>query len=73
MFEAELGHTPANDAALREFAEYLDKLIEIGEADASDKKAFLDHLAQGLHLDEDTRLNQEAEEVAQRKESRHRR
>ena len=44
VFRADLGKTPANDSALREFNEYCDKLIAIGEATQADKIAFINEI-----------------------------
>ena len=68
VFNAELGHTPANNAALLEYEAWIDKVIAIGDADDEDKITCLAKLKEGLEEGEDERLRQDAEKDEKLKE-----
>ena len=67
VFKAELGLTPANQAALREYEDWIDKIVSIGDADEETKMEFLAKLTEGLGEGEQERLRLDAEAVFREK------
>ena len=62
VFRVEQGKTAANDSALRDFNGYCDKLIALGEGfSPADNVTFINEIAQGLDVHEETRLQAVAE------------